>query len=409
MNKKILKLMAIGLCTITINSMIPNTITYAATKSDVEDTEDSKSFKSAINTLKSKIKEYKVSNDTSKSKIEDRIEKIIDTINYDLDFEITDFKKNKATSKESGEISYTIEVSDDDNSDLLDIEHTIKKLNTSNSTSNKEDNTTLLKKIPNDISLCVAQLVGHEEKIASEIKQWIDTAGSGTVCYLYDRDNELIGVLLKSNDLSFKRRNIFIGEGVSNLKNTYIVIPEINKFIQVENNFSIDDDMLNIINPYDRLYYITKDSLDSNDVIPQGKYTNEMGTFYIKDFKLQSGWIQDNNDWYYFNPKTYLLETNWLKINKDYYYLNNLGQMQTGWIQSNNLWYYLDPFEGTMCVGWKMIGNQWYYFEKSGSMITGWKKINKNWYYFNNDGSMANNTYIDGIYIESDGRALSKK
>ena len=76
-----------------------------------------------------------------------------------------------------------------------------------------------------------------------------------------------------------------------------------------------------------------------------------------------------------------------------WYYFNKDGYMATGWLFENNIWYYLDPQTGT----------------NNGRMMTGWHMISDKWYYFSTDklageGSMyADRMTPDGFYVNKDG------
>lgn len=51
---------------------------------------------------------------------------------------------------------------------------------------------------------------------------------------------------------------------------------------------------------------------------------------------------------------------------------------------------------------WKQDSTGWWYTEGS-SYAKGWKLIDKNWYYFYSNGYMAQDTVIDGYYLNSSG------
>jgi hypothetical protein len=51
---------------------------------------------------------------------------------------------------------------------------------------------------------------------------------------------------------------------------------------------------------------------------------------------------------------------------------------------------------------WKQDSNGWWYAD-GASWYTGWKQIDGNWYYFYNNGYMAHDTVIDGLYLNSSG------
>ena len=169
--------------------------------------------------------------------------------------------------------------------------------------------------------------------------------------------------------------------------------------------------------------------------------------YYDDDGSLHTGWLKNNDSWYYFDPYDaimmhncwingdgscyFLLDsgkmaTGWLQINYNWddifypgdvetgsgswYYFASSGRMQTGWLNYGGYDYYLDPNDGrmmqnttvlytspvyyadaaghlTLFTGWQEIGGAWLYY-RSGIMQTGWQKINDNWYYFDYLGMM---------------------
>ena len=97
--------------------------------------------------------------------------------------------------------------------------------------------------------------------------------------------------------------------------------------------------------------------------------------------KTEAAWI---NNYYggFAYSNGYYLSTGWNMINGTWYYFNSLGVMQTGWLKDNNKWYYLNA---------------------DGSMKTGWLLDNNQYYYLKDNGEMAQNEYIDGYYLGSNG------
>ncbi|MGG1676521.1 NlpC/P60 family protein [Neobacillus sp. NRS-1170] len=93
-----------------------------------------------------------------------------------------------------------------------------------------------------------------------------------------------------------------------------------------------------------------------------------------------NGWVHSGSKWYFYKNEV----------------------KQTGWIKDNNLWYYLDS-NGAMETGWLFWNNNWYYLEASGKMATGWIRSADKWYFLKSDGSMAKSTTIDGYVLGSDG------
>ena len=60
-----------------------------------------------------------------------------------------------------------------------------------------------------------------------------------------------------------------------------------------------------------------------------------------------------------------------------------------------------------MRTGWLKQNNKWYYLNGNGAMQIGWKKIDGKWYYFLSDGVMGTSmTTPDGYRIGADGVML---
>jgi glucan-binding YG repeat protein len=61
-----------------------------------------------------------------------------------------------------------------------------------------------------------------------------------------------------------------------------------------------------------------------------------------------------------------------------------------------------------MAIGWLKLGeddnSKTYYFTEAGLMVTKkWLQIDAKWYYFNADGTLAQNTRVDGYEVDADG------
>ena len=121
------------------------------------------------------------------------------------------------------------------------------------------------------------------------------------------------------------------------------------------------------------------------------------------EVELISGWIKNTDGTWNFKKEDGNLATGWLKENNIWYYLNTQGVMQTGWIKDGSTWYYLNG-SGAMQTGWVKDGAEWYYLNASGAMQTGWiKDTNGKWYYLYNSGAMAYSTVIDGYKLDASG------
>lgn len=167
---------------------------------------------------------------------------------------------------------------------------------------------------------------------------------------------------------------------------------------------------------------------------------NQWKTIYGKQYHFNSGgymdtdWTKVDGKWYYLGgkndgaKKTYwykvrgkyywlgsngVMRTGWQKVyNKKYYYLGgaNDGAMKTGWQKIGRYWYWLGN-DGDMKSGWQTIYKKKYYLggPDDGAMKTGWQQIGGYWYYFgksgeSNEGVLRTNTWVDGYYVDGNGR-----
>ena len=120
--------------------------------------------------------------------------------------------------------------------------------------------------------------------------------------------------------------------------------------------------------------------------------------------------MQNQNGWWYQYTNGTWPSNSWVKLpvqgGETWYYFNKDGYMATGWLFENNNWYYLDPQTGTnngrMMTGWQQIGGQWYYFNQNGSMATGWNYINNNWYFLDHQAGGNNGRMMTGWHMISD-------
>ena len=125
---------------------------------------------------------------------------------------------------------------------------------------------------------------------------------------------------------------------------------------------------------------------------------------------LAGSWKQNQNGWWYQYTNGTWPSNSWVKLpvqgGETWYYFNKDGYMATGWLFENNIWYYLDPQAGTnngrMMTGWQQIGGQWYYFNQNGSMATGWNYINNNWYFLDHQAGGNNGRMFTGWHMISD-------
>ena len=112
----------------------------------------------------------------------------------------------------------------------------------------------------------------------------------------------------------------------------------------------------------------------------------------------QTGWVQKNGYWYYYNVNGNVVRNQWLTIDGKRYHFDKAGRMNTKWYTENNKTYYLGN-DGAMRTGNQQINGKWYYFfPSSGIMVIGCT------YMTNPDGSNLRwyNYDSNGVWIESD-------
>lgn len=115
------------------------------------------------------------------------------------------------------------------------------------------------------------------------------------------------------------------------------------------------------------------------------------------------GWVKEGKGWCYYNNNK--KHTGWLHNNDCWYYLNSGGAMETGWVHAGNQWYYMDG-SGAMCKGWVCQGGKWYYMQNSGAMQTGWIASGGKWYYADQSGEMQTGWVCQGnkwYYLQNSG------
>ena len=106
---------------------------------------------------------------------------------------------------------------------------------------------------------------------------------------------------------------------------------------------------------------------------------------------------------YYFFDEAGVMQTGWLNLNGAWHYANASGGFETGWLNLGDTWYWFND-AAEMAIGWRTIGGSKYYFENSGAMATGWKWINGSCYYFDGSGVMQSSKWIDGDYVDAEGK-----
>lgn len=162
---------------------------------------------------------------------------------------------------------------------------------------------------------------------------------------------------------------------------------------------------------------------DGSGVMQTGWLSTGGAWYYLSGSgAMATGWLSLGGSWYWFDASG-AMTSGWSVIDGSYYYFSGSGAMQTGWLNTGGAWYYLSDSgamqtgwqsiggakywfddSGAMQIGWLNYGGAWYFFDDSGAMATGWKWIGGSCYYFDGSGAMQANKWIDGSYVDSDGR-----
>ena len=127
------------------------------------------------------------------------------------------------------------------------------------------------------------------------------------------------------------------------------------------------------------------------------------------------GWGRIDGRWYYFRPeaeggapKGSMVTSGWRVIGAYYYFFNQDVSIYIGLLQQNGKLYYLNEIDnslqGAMFTGWFVRDGKTYFADANGELVNGWYEIDGRWYYFYpGSGEMAQNTTIEGLYVNSEG------
>ncbi|CAH2717288.1 hypothetical protein BACCIP111895_04479 [Neobacillus rhizosphaerae] len=108
--------------------------------------------------------------------------------------------------------------------------------------------------------------------------------------------------------------------------------------------------------------------------------------YFGTDGVMQSGWITLGGNKYYFGTKGDM-QTGFVTIEGKKYYFGTDGVMQTGWITLGGNKYYFGT-KGDMQTGFVTIEGKKYYFDANGVMKTNWVKVEGKWYFMAGNGIM---------------------
>lgn len=145
----------------------------------------------------------------------------------------------------------------------------------------------------------------------------------------------------------------------------------------------------------------TKKQISGNWLVSNNRwwYRHSDGSYTTSDFETINGQV------YYFDSEGYMV-TGWQKVNGTWYYFTSSGARYSGWAYLWNTWYYMDA-DGKMLTGFYNVNGQTYFSDASGAMITGWFYVNGAYYYAYGSGAIARNCWIDGYYVDGNGKWIS--
>ena len=148
-------------------------------------------------------------------------------------------------------------------------------------------------------------------------------------------------------------------------------------------------------------YYFYKDGHMARNEWVKGYYLTPDGPMGV-------GWQQIDGSWYYLRKDDDRGKPlkGWQTISKNKYFFYKDGRMASdAWVDG----YYMTP-QGPQGYGWQNTGGSWYYLDTNkknkgyGKPLTGWQNLDGSWYFFYDDGRMAANTFVEGYFLNADGR-----
>lgn len=85
---------------------------------------------------------------------------------------------------------------------------------------------------------------------------------------------------------------------------------------------------------------------------------------------VKSGWSQESGGWRYYNGDTgQYVRNDWVQDGQDWYWFDGAGMMvRNTWYRYKNAWYYLGD-DGSMCTGQVTVDGKWYIMDNAGRMI----------------------------------------
>ncbi len=149
-------------------------------------------------------------------------------------------------------------------------------------------------------------------------------------------------------------------------------------------------------------YYFNDDGYIQQNCYVQGYWLNEEGK-WIEAYS--NGQWKKNSIGKWYEDKGWYPVNRWLKVDGNYYHFNENGYMEKGcyvdgyWINSDGL-----RSEEISNGEWIVDEGGTKYGDNGWSPKSQWLKINGYYYYFNDDGHMQRNCYVQGCWLDGEGK-----
>ncbi|OOM54588.1 autolysin [Clostridium beijerinckii] len=366
--------------TVDIEMIIPATRDESTGGTIGNGTVDTTDLGKAKNRLTEFLNDYNPSNTTSKELLQANLTTLASS--YGVTVEVADFEKIESTSTTAGRCKFNVNLSKVNAVMTISFDKAIAKVtspssssssssshsSSHNSSSIKTDSNSSNNGIPKAISptneshkIEIVKAITSNGLVASTPKEVITSSGNRIVVSSLSKDNIFTGAVVTS-DKATQATEVSVPSNAK-IEGVYKYIPELSKYIKVEDGVGIAEGKVVLPTQQDSTYFVT------TQVLPPAE---TVGT----------GWAQVNNNWYL---------------------IDNTGNPLKGWQNDGKGWTYLAHENSAMKTGWLKDGSAWYYLKDNGYMATGWVKDGDNWYYLKENGSMAADTTVDGYTVDSTG------
>ena len=131
--------------------------------------------------------------------------------------------------------------------------------------------------------------------------------------------------------------------------------------------------------------------------------------------RVYDQWITYRGESYYIKADGYMAASQWEKYSRKWVWLEANGKMaRSQWVNYKGDYYYLKD-DGFMAVNeWAKSGTRWYWMDEAGKMVRNkWIKYSGNWYYMLSDGHMATNKWIEDrkgwYWVDGNGKMVKSK